>query len=109
MNTKELFKELYDIRTRLSTLEEFTGYSDFMSPVPVKTGSDKVRELLKKGKPVLCGVSDASQEIADVRADNISNIAAIVSDAVNSFIESRGVSWKYTSPVDLSKFAHEVE
>ena len=96
------------------TLIEAHGYWNAMSPpdlkvgdtieiIAEKTGSDIVRELLKNGKPVLCLVSNISQDDADRKFQSSSEIIAINEFSGEHFKED--YAWKYASPVDTSLFA----
>jgi hypothetical protein len=79
------------------------------------TGSERVIELLKQGKPVFCGVSDNSQEAADNYADNpartgtgIHNLITVRED--RGFVSSpMDEGWRFASPVDLSLLGNKVE
>ena len=66
------------------------------------TGSDIVRELLKGGKPVLCGISNESQEHADNGLD--AGYYRLVSGFNQGMFESQFCFYCYASPVDTSKF-----
>lgn len=75
---------------------------------PAPNGSDKVRELLKGGLPVLCGVSDASQNIADIRAIEVQAANLYLIDQIHesgSYPFKGSLGWRYASPVDMSKIA----
>jgi len=70
------------------------------------TGSDIVRELLKEGRPVWCGVSNTSQADADGKLNLSADIVAIDKFSGGHFKED--YAWKYASAVDTSKFAQYV-
>ena len=71
-------------------------------------GSDQVREMLKGGKLVLCGVSDISQDAADKHAMEKSWFSSVESFDGNVFWDTEG-HCKYVSPVDISMFANYAE
>ena len=73
---------------------------------PQPTGSEQVIELLKQGKPVLCGVSDASQSDAD---KSCILLRVIRNSANGGFRVTSDTVWKFASPVDLSQFAQPVK
>ena len=72
-------------------------------------GSDKVREMLKGGKLVLCGVSNILQDTADKRAMKKSWLSCIETFDGNVFWDTEGDSWEYASQIDTSKFANYAE
>jgi len=74
---------------------------------PQPSGSDIVRELLKKGMPVLCGVSSSSQDYADKMAsDGHGHMTSSgMPDSVFEFRIKSGGTYQFASPVDTSKIA----
>jgi len=97
-------KEKIDVLTEcIAIIKEF----DAGLAKPEETGSDIVRELLKEGKPVLCGVSDKSQSEACSNASNLDGVVMIVS-ADRATLDSFEDCYRYASPVDTSKFASYV-
>ena len=77
---------------------------------PKPDGSERVRKMLEMwpDECVLCGISDKSQEEADIDARLGINLGIAVSFSDDLFIEPMQHSaWRYASPVDLSQFAVE--
>ena len=70
-----------------------------------QSGSDKVREMLKQNKPVLCGVASNKQCSADANADDQTNLRAIRVYENGVFLGENAEHYTYASPVDLSQFA----
>ena len=84
------------------------GVNDYRIKKP-PTGSGIVRSMLKRGKPVWCSVSDASQYAADnPHVDPL--VAVFKLDKSGGFVSGDGCcnTWNYASPVDTSKFASYV-
>ena len=78
-----------------AALEVLYPEIEFQDPPSPKTGSDLTRELLGKGKPVLCSVGHQSDDKA-VTDGFLTNILGWNGD---SFTGTNGRSWKFAVPI----------